>query len=320
VRSLNAEGRTIVYISHFLEEVLALAHTVSVLRDGVLVRTASAETENPPSLINAMLGRAVTLAYPPKSPPPTDAPSVLSVRDLSRGRVLRDISFDVHAGEIVALAGLIGSGRTEVARAVFGADHRDSGTIEVAGSRTSIKSPRDAIRAGLALLPESRKEQGLLMRGSIVANVSLVHMQDVSRLGVLDFRRERNRVGELVRDLDVRSAGIRSRVETLSGGNQQKVLFGKWLFRTPRVLIADEPTKGVDVGAKHAIHELITTLAAQGMGVLLISSEIEEVLGLAHRILVMRNGSLTGEFDGSTATEADVMNAAFATTGERQTA
>ena len=183
-----------------------------------------------------------------------------------------------------------------------------------------MKRPRDAIRAGLALVPESRKEQGLLMRRPIVDNLSLVHMDEVSKLGVFSFRRERERAGDLVERLDVRAAGLKALVDTLSGGNQQKVLFGKWLFRTPRVLIADEPTRGVDVGAKHAIHELIARLADNGMGVLLISSEIEEVLGLSHRILVMRNGSIVGEFDGATATETNVMNAAFGATDDRKIA
>ncbi len=320
IRQLNAEGRTIVYISHFLEEVLSLAGTVSVLRDGQLIRTGPTEKESPATLISAMLGRAVELNYPAKKPPPVGSPVLLSVRGLSRGRFLKDISFDVRAGEIVSLSGLIGSGRTEVARAVFGADPRESGEIEVAGRAFAMKRPRDAIRAGLALVPESRKEQGLLMRMPIVDNLSLVHMDEVSKLGVFNFRRERERARDLVERLDVRAAGLKALVDTLSGGNQQKVLFGKWLFRTPRVLIADEPTRGVDVGAKHAIHELIARLADHGMGVLLISSEIEEVLGLSHRILVMRNGSIVGEFDGATATETNVMNAAFGASDERKTA
>lgn len=320
IRQLNGEGRTIVYISHFLDEVLALAGTVSVLRDGVLIRTAPTEAETAATLISGMLGRTVDLTYPERTPPPSDSPVLLAVRGLSRGRALRDISFDVRAGEIVSLAGLIGSGRTEVARAVFGADARDSGEIEVEGRTRTMKRPRDAINAGLALVPESRKEQGLLMRRSIVENVSLSHMNEVSRFGVFRFERERERAGDLVQRLDVRTSGLKALVDTLSGGNQQKVLFGKWLFRTPRVLIADEPTKGVDVGAKHAIHELIARLAAGGMGVLLISSEIEEVLGLSHRILVMRNGAIVGEFDAATATESDVMNAAFGAVDERQSA
>jgi len=320
VRALNQEGRTIVYISHFLDEILSVAGTVSVLRDGVLVRTGPTKGETPATLVTAMLGRAVELTYPAKTPPGPDSPIVLSVRGLSRGRMIKDVSFDVRAGEIVSLAGLIGSGRTEVARAIFGADLRDSGEIEVGGHPVAIKQPRDAIRAGLALLPESRKEQGLLMRRSIVENVSLGHMGEISKLGFIQFDTERERVGDLMQGLDVRSAGLRALVETLSGGNQQKVLFGKWLFHTPRVLIADEPTKGVDVGAKHAIHELISKLAAEGLGVLLISSEIEEVLGLSHRILVMRYGLLVAEFDGTTATETEVMHAAFGAAGESATA
>jgi ABC-type sugar transport system ATPase subunit len=316
VRALHAEGRTIIYISHFLDEVLDLAGTVSVLRDGALIRTGPTATETPQSLVASMLGRAVELTYPEKTPPGPEAPVVLAVQGLSHGETLRDISFEVRAGEIVSLAGLIGSGRTEVARAIFGADPRDSGTLVLDGKPVRIKGPRDAIRLGIALLPESRKEQGLLMRRSIVENVGLGHLGEISKLGILNFDRERRRTGDLVEQLDVRAPGIRAVVETLSGGNQQKVLFGKWLFRTPRVLIADEPTKGVDVGAKHAIHTLLTRLAANGMAVLIISSEIEEVIGLSHRVLVMRSGSIVAEFDGADADENEIMNAAFGTVHE----
>jgi ribose transport system ATP-binding protein len=312
IRSLRREGRTVIYISHFLGEVLALADTVTVLRDGSLIRTGATATETPASLVTAMLGRALELTFPEKVYPSEDAPTVLSVRGLSRVGVLDDVSLEVRAGEIVGLAGLIGSGRTELARAVFGADRRDSGEIEIAGRSTTVRHPRDAIKAGLALVPESRKEQGLLMRSSIIENTSLVHLGEVARLGVLRFGRERRQVVDLVSRLDVRASGPRALIDTLSGGNQQKVLFGKWLFRTPRVLIADEPTRGVDVGAKHAIYELITGLAAEGMGVLLISSELEEVLGLAHRVLVMRFGSLVAEFDSRSAAADDIMRAAFA--------
>ena len=314
IRTLRLEGRTVMYISHFLHEVLELADTVTVLRDGELIRTAPASAETPASLVSAMLGRALNLTFPDKVYPPGDAPVVLSVKQLSRARVLDDVSIEVRAGEIVGLAGLIGSGRTEVARAIFGADRRDSGEIEIAGHAVNVRQPHDAIRAGLALLPESRKEQGLLMRRPIVENVSLAHVDEVSSSGVIRFKRERKQVSELVRRLDVRTSSPRALVDTLSGGNQQKVLFAKWLFRTPRVLIADEPTRGVDVGAKHSIYELIARLAADGLGVLLISSELEEVLGLSHRVLVMRGGSLVAEFDGRTATEDAVMRAAFAAT------
>lgn len=311
VRSLKEEGRAVLYITHFLEEVIALSDVISVLRDGSLVRTGPASAETPGSLVASMVGRTMELSFPEKHLPPTDATVLLSVRGLYQKNVI-DVSFDVRAGEIVGLAGLIGSGRSEVARAVFGADRRSAGTVIVEGREVEIRRPREAINAGIALLPESRKEQGLLMRQSITQNVSLVHLREFVTATFVRPRQERAAVERIIETVDVRAPGVHTLVEDLSGGNQQKVLFAKWLFRPPRVLIADEPTRGVDVGAKHAIYELIARLAEEGMGVLLISSELEEVLGLAHRILVMRLGRIVAEFDGETATDDLVMRAAFA--------
>jgi ABC-type sugar transport system ATPase subunit len=317
IRRLRARGATIVYVSHFLPEVLSLADTVTVLRDGRLVRTAPTAEETPERLVSAMLGRALDLAFPDKVPAPADARVVLSVRGLSRPPTVREVSFEVRAGEIVGLAGLIGSGRSELARAIFGADRPTDGVIEVDGRPLTARSPRAAIRRGVVMLPEDRKRQGLLMLRSIVDNVTLPHLGDVSRGGVLSTRAERKRAAELIRRLDVRTRSNGALVNTLSGGNQQKVLFAKWLFRRPRVFIADEPTRGVDVGAKRAIYELIQSLAAEGIAVLLISSEHEEVLGLAHRVLVMRAGRIVAEFDERTMSEDAVLHAAFATTAER---
>jgi ABC-type sugar transport system ATPase subunit len=314
VRGLRAQGTTIVFVSHFLREVLALCDTVTVLRDGRLIRTGPAAEETPDSLVTAMLGQPMEVAFPPKAPAPgEDAPVVLSVRDLSRAGAIDGISFDVRAGEIVGLAGLIGSGRTEVARALFGADRYDRGEVRLDGRVLKVRSPRGAIRAGIAMLPESRKDQGLHMHHSIVRNVSLAHLGDVSHGGVLASPAERRRVTEMTERVDVRAERLGAWISTLSGGNQQKVLFAKWLFHRPRVLLADEPTRGVDVGAKRTIYELIQSLAAEGMAVVLISSEVEEVLGLAHRVLVLRGGELVEELNGDLATEDDVLHAAFAT-------
>jgi ABC-type sugar transport system ATPase subunit len=313
VRRLRDNGTTIVYVSHFLAEVLELAETVTVLRDGRVVRTSLAARETPELLVTAMLGRTLGLAFPEKKPPRADAPVVLSVRNLSRAPVVNDVSFEIRAGEIVGLAGLIGSGRTEVARAIFAADKSVSSAIDVAGKRLQARSPREAIRHGVVMVPEDRKGQGLLMLRSIVENVTLPHLQDVSKGGVMEPQAETRRAGDLIKRLDVRTKSGRSRVDTLSGGNQQKVLFAKWMFRRPNVFIADEPTRGVDVGAKRAIYELICSLAAEGIGVLMISSEHEEVLGLAHRVLVMRNGRIVAEFTQETMSEDAVLHAAFAT-------
>jgi simple sugar transport system ATP-binding protein/ribose transport system ATP-binding protein len=313
VRGLRARGTTLVYVSHILGEVLSIADTVTVLRDGRLIETAPAASQSPESLVTAMLGRTMEMTFPDKAFPPENAAVVLSVREVSRKGALDDISFDIRAGEIVGLAGLIGSGRTEVARAIFGADRRDHGEIELNGRQLKIRSPRHAVRAGIAMLPESRKDQGLLMRSPIVHNVSLAYLRDIAPGGMIAARSERRRVESLAKRVDVRAARLGAWVSTLSGGNQQKTLFAKWLFRRPQLLIADEPTRGVDVGAKRAIYGLIHSLAVDGMAVLLISSEIEEVLGLAHRILVVRGGRLVAEFDGRVATEDDVLHAAFAT-------
>jgi len=310
MRALRERGTTIVYVSHFLDEVLDLADAVTIMRDGRVVRTERAERETPQSLILGMLGRELDVVHPPKRPPAGDAPVVLRAEGISRGRAVRDVSLSVHAGEIVGLAGLIGSGRSELARAIFGADRRDGGRVLVDGRDVTPRSPRAAIRGGIAMLPESRKEQGLLMMRSGVENMTLAHLDDVSG-PVVSGARQRAAAARLGATVQLVSGRERSPVATLSGGNQQKVLFAKWLFEPPRVLIADEPTRGVDVGTKRAIYDLICALAADGMAVLLISSELEEVLGLAHRVLVMRGGRIAGEFAGDEANEENVMGAAF---------
>jgi simple sugar transport system ATP-binding protein/ribose transport system ATP-binding protein len=312
-RALRENGTTIIYVSHFLDEVLGLAETITVLRDGRHVRTAPASAETPQTLVQAMLGRSLELVFPAKSDLPADAPVVLSVRGLERGAAVRDVSFDVRAGEIVGLAGLIGSGRSEVARGIFGADRLDAGLIELDGKGVRIRSPRQAVRRRIAMLPEDRKTHGLLMLRSIVENITLPHLDQLTTAFTINRRKERRRARDLIERVDVRSKTGAARVSTLSGGNQQKVLFAKWLFRQPRVFIADEPTRGVDVGAKHAIYELIHSLAEDGMAIVLISSEHEELLGLAHRVLVMRAGKIVAEFDRHSMTEDAVLHAAFAT-------
>ena len=311
VRALAAGGTAIVLVSHYLEEVLNVCDTVTSMRNGRLVRTASAKDETPETLVAAMIGRDMSLEFPPKEHPPPGSPVVLEVRGISRGRELQNVSFTVRAGEIVGLAGLVGSGRTEVARAIFGADGLDEGAILFEGAPVSVKGPRHAARLGIAMVPESRKEQGLFMIRPVRENISIVDVKALAKLGVVDRRAEGRRTGALATDLDVRASSQEAMVTTLSGGNQQKVLFAKWLFRRPKLLIADEPTRGVDVGAKRQIHELLIGLARDGLAVLLISSEIEEVLGLAHRVLVMRAGRIVGEFEGDAATDEAVMTAAF---------
>jgi rhamnose transport system ATP-binding protein len=258
-----------------------------------------------------MIGRAQELTFPPKRPPPRGAAVALEARGLSRQGVIEDVHLQVHAGEIVGLAGLVGSGRSEVARALFGADPLDAGEIRIDGRTARIARPRDAVRAGIAMVPESRKDQGLLMVRPVRENETLPRLREFTNAGVVRLRREREQARRLSDRTGVRAPSIETPVVGLSGGNQQKVLFAKWLMRRPRVLIADEPTRGVDVGAKSQLHEMLAALAAEGVAILLISSEVEEVLGLAHRVLVMHDGRLVAELAGEEASEESIMRAAF---------
>ena len=309
IRGLADSGRTVVLISHFLSEVLALADTVSVLRDGVLVRTGPAAAETEASLIVAMLGRSLGSVFPDRSPAPADdvAP-VLEVESLSAPGV-HEVSLTVRPGEIVGLAGLIGAGRTELANAIFGST-RARGMITLDGVRRNPRSPRHALRSGMFLIPESRKDGGLVLNRSLTENVTLATLRELGRLGFTQPRRQRRATTDLVKRLSIR-ARPSSPLWSLSGGNQQKVLFARGLLRQPRLLIADEPTRGVDVGSRRAIYDLIAEQARAGLGVLVISSDVEELIGLAHRVLVMRGGRVVAELCGERVTEHEILRAAF---------
>jgi simple sugar transport system ATP-binding protein/ribose transport system ATP-binding protein len=312
-RALRDQGKTVVYVSHFLDEVLELCDTVTVMRNGHLVRTAPASDETEESLVAGMFGAAAE-AERFEKPPPSTAPVMLAVEGLRRARVLDDVSLTVRRGEIVGLAGLVGSGRTELARAIAGADPIDGGKITVDGKVRRIRSPAHALDAGIAFLTEERKKDGLFMDLSLAANTTFADVPAVSARGILRRGAERYRARQLLESLNVDPPHPGARANSLSGGNQQKVLFARCLFRNPKVLILDEPTRGVDVGARAAIHRLINDLAKEGTAVLMISSEIEEVLGLAHRVLVMRRGAITREFPADPAL-SDVMEAAFGLPG-----
>lgn len=310
VRDLAATGTTIVYVSHFLEEVLRIADTVTVMKDGRIVRSGPTTQETPQTLVSGMLGRSLALQFPEKVPPSGDAPAVLEVQGLTCAGRFQDVSLTLRAGEILGLAGLVGSGRSEVARAIAGADRFDAGRVLVHGRELRARHPETAIRAGAALIPDSRKDLGLVMNRSVAENVALPHLRLLSRLGIVRARRE----GRLVDSALLRSGVSASRaraVSTLSGGNQQKMLFARWMADVPVVVVADEPTRGIDVGSRRGIYELLTALARDGVCVLLISNENEELLGLAHRILVMRRGAIVAELDGTCATEAELVGAAF---------
>ncbi len=310
VRSLAERGTTVLLISHFLREVLELADSVTVLRDGKLVRTSPASEETEASLVEAMLGRPLTTTFPAKRPAMPDAPVVLTVSDL-RAPGVAGASFEVRAGEIVGLAGLVGAGRTELARAIYGANRIEHGRARLAQVELG-RSPRKSLDAGVAMIPESRKDQGLIFGRSVVENVTLARLAELSRLGVVRRGAERRSAERILDRCDVRAASYSVPVGTLSGGNQQKVLFARMLLGEPRVLLADEPTRGVDVGAKVAIYELLVELAESGMAIVLVSSELEEILGLAHRVLVMQTGRLVAELEHDQLTESAILAAAFA--------
>jgi len=316
---LRDGGTTIVYVSHFLAEVLQLADTVSVLKDGRLVRTAPAADETVDSLIFAMLGRSLESTFPPKQAVPSEAPAVLRVENLTRTGIIEDVSFELRAGEIVGLAGLVGSGRSELARMIFGRDRVDRGTVELNGERLPPRGPRGAIAKGIAYLPESRKDQGMIAMRSVRENLTLPTLDRFARGTVIRVGAERVMARQYAERIGLQPPDPERIISTLSGGNQQKVMLGRWLMAGPDVLIADEPTRGVDVGAKRAIYDMVVEMAEQRLAVLLISSDLEEVMGLSHRILVLCRGKLVGEFPGD-ASEDEILTAAFGEHGRDRVA
>lgn len=314
VRGLREQGTAIVFVSHFLDEVLEITDTVTVMKEGRKVRTAPTATETKDSLVLGMLGRTLESVFPekPAEPAAVGAP-VLSVAGLGREGVLQDIEITVRAGEIVGLGGLVGSGRTETLRAIFGADPIDAGSISVDGEPVRHRSPIDAMRNGIALVPESRKTQGLLMSRSIQENLLLPALGSVSSGGVIQRRREARRIEEMIAELGIKLGHPSDPVSTLSGGNQQKVAIAKWLVEVPRLLMIDEPTRGVDIGAKASIYRVLRALAEQGMAILLVSSELEELLGLSDRVYVLARGRVAAEFTGDLEEQEEaVLTAAFA--------
>ena len=312
IRALARAGTTVLLISHFLPEVLELCDTVTILRDGRLVRTAPAADETESTLIEGMLGRTLGSVFPEKSDAPTDSAEVLRVDDLTAPGV-NGVSLRVRAGEIVGLAGLVGAGRSEIAHAIFGSATRTGGTVTVSGRELRRSRIPTALRRGVFLIPESRKAQGLVLQRSVRENVTLSNLAGLSRALWVHRGAERREAQDALRDVTVQGDD-RRRVSLLSGGNQQKVLFARAMQRPRRLLIADEPTRGVDVGSRRAIYDLLVAQAAAGIGVLVISSDVDEVLGLAHRVLVIRHGRVVAELTGADMTEENVLVAAFADT------
>ncbi|WBB53701.1 sugar ABC transporter ATP-binding protein [Verrucosispora sp. WMMD573] len=315
VRTLRENGAAVLFISHRFDEVFALCQRVTVMRDGRWIATDEIGELTVDGVVRTMVGRDISSLFPKTDTEPGEVR--LEIDGLTRHGYFDDISFTVRGGEIVALAGLVGAGRSEVARAIFGVDRYDAGEVRVDGRRLRPGDPPAAIAAGLALVPEDRRQQGLVMELSIERNATLPRRWALSRLGLLFGGSERRSTADWARRLQVKAARNSDPVSTLSGGNQQKVVLAKWLSTEPRVLMIDEPTRGIDVGTKSEVHRLLSQLAAEGVAVLMISSELPEVLGMADRVLVMHEGRLVADIPRHQADEESVM---FAATGQREAA
>jgi ABC-type sugar transport system ATPase subunit len=311
IARLKSNGTTIIYVTHFLDHALSRADRVTVMRDGAVVRTANIADETKQSLVEAMLGESADLAFPAlPARHPTDAVPLLTVEGLSTDTGLTDISLTVRPGEIVGLVGLIGSGRTELARAIFGADPLTAGAIRLRGELYAQPSPSRSVERGLVLVPEDRRKQGLVLTQRARPNMVLPHL----KRGFFRFLAEgfeRRRARELITYFEIHPDLVDGDVLNYSGGNQQKVLMSKWIFVRPRVIILDEPSRGVDIGARRRIHEFIVEAAQEGAAILLISSELEEAIRLSHRSYLMRDGRILGEIDSQTASIADILSRLF---------
>jgi rhamnose transport system ATP-binding protein len=306
VARLKAEGVGIIYISHRLEEILSIADRVTVLRDGSTVATHGRDGLQRSTLINLMIGRELSAIFPKRTVALGDV--ALELRHVTcESAGVHDVSLEVRRGEIVGLAGLVGSGRSELARTVFGLTPADSGDVLVHGRPVVVRTPAGAIDAGIAYLPEDRKQHGVVPEMAVDQNVSLASLGAVARGGLIDRTRERSQAQRYVDQLRIKTASVASEVESLSGGNQQKVALARWLATSPQVLMLDEPTQGVDVGSKSEIHALMQELAAGGLAVLMISSELPEILGMSDRVAVMRGGTIAGVLSREDATQERVL-------------
>ena len=310
IRGLTAEGVAIVYISHRLEEIREIGDRITVLKDGVTVATGLPAEETPTSsLIQLMTGRSIEYVFPPRPETRRDhGDVVLEVRDLALAGVFSGVDLTVHAGEVVGLAGLVGAGRSEILETLYGARRASQGTVTVAGRTLRKGSVTRAVAAGMGLAPEERKSQGLLLDQAVYRNITVSSMNRFARAGFLNSKAERQRAGELTRSLDVRPPDVDRAAATLSGGNQQKIVLARWLMRDCKVLLLDEPTRGVDVGARSEIYKLVRALADAGVAVVVVSSEVEEVLGLADRVLVVREGVVVHEAPATELDESRVLD------------
>src|SRR5512138_215230 len=318
IHTLRDRGVAIIYISHRLDELKHIVDRISIFRDGHSVSTDDYASVSMDEIVNRMVGRKLENKFPPKVNILTKE-KLLEVHNIVRAGVLHDISFDLYRGEILGIAGLMGAGRSELGRAIFGADPIDSGEVIMGDKKLSLRSPADGIKAGIAYLSENRKEDGLAVKMQLAENVTMANVQEISRrFGVLSRSREMEAAQRYVKDLTIRTPSISQIVNNLSGGNQQKVVVAKWLFCDSKILIFDEPTRGIDVGTKYAIYELIGALARDGRGVIVISSELPEILGLTDRLLVLHEGNLAATLTTAKTTQEEILGyaAGLATTVE----
>ena len=307
IESLKARGMTTIYVSHRMPELFRLCDRISVLRDGEYVGTLGKAAMTQDAVVRLMIGRSVTEFFPHEGGAPSRKDVVLRVKNLSSPRHFRGVNFEVRAGEILGIAGLVGAGRSEVAKAIFGLDREATGSVELDGKPLALRSVRGALQAGVGLVPEDRKRQGCVLGMGCDANISMAILPRLSRGGVLDKGQEEIVASRYFTQMRVKAAAMNAPVHSLSGGNQQKIVLAKWLARGGRLLIVDEPTRGVDVGAKASIHGLIDRLAMEGLAIILISSELPEVINLSHRVLVMREGAVAGELTRAEATQEAVL-------------
>ncbi|MCY8913712.1 sugar ABC transporter ATP-binding protein [Bacillus atrophaeus] len=308
IASLKKDGVSIVYISHRMEEIFSICDRITIMRDGKTVDTTNILETSFDEVVKKMVGRELTDRYPQRRPDLGDI--VLEVRDAAKKGSFEHVSFHVRSGEIVGVSGLMGAGRTEIMRALFGIDRLDSGEIWLAGKKTNIKNPNDAVKKGLGFITENRKDEGLLLDTSIRENIALPSLTSFSPKGVIDQKREASFVELLINRLTIKTASPETHARNLSGGNQQKVVIAKWIGIGPKVLILDEPTRGVDVGAKREIYTLMNELTDRGVAIIMVSSELPEIIGMSDRIIVVHEGKISGEVASQEATQERIMTLA----------
>jgi len=310
LKKLKQQNVSVIYISHRLDEIFKIADTITVIKDGCVTGTVAPADVTTDDIINMMIGRKLTTMFPKRES--RIGEEIFRVEGLNRGKKVKDVSFSVRAGEVLGIAGLVGSGRTETVRAIFAADSKDTGEITLCGRTLKINSPRDAVIAGIALVPEDRKEQGAVLAMSIRANVTMPSLQKVTaKLGLIKKKKEKKFTQELIRKLAIKTTSTETRVTDLSGGNQQKTVLAKWFGTDSKVIILDEPTRGVDVGAKVEIYNLINELADRGLAIIVISSEMVEVIGICDRVAVMREGRIQQILEKEQLCEENIMKLAI---------